>query len=327
MSFDVIKFLDRHNIYYVSRGSDVSRNSVGLACPFCAKEGRPDPGTHLGLSTLKNKPVFNCWKNSTHKGHITKLIQILLNCDYRKAAEIYGEESPGINTDSFDSILQNSDSLWDKPKAKIKRLKLLPEYKAINGEGYKRHFVNYLSKRGFTDLDYLHKAYGIGYVTEGFYSDRIIFPVRINNKLVTWTGRAITAAAIKYRSLSAEDSLEAIKNTLWNYDSLLKSRSKTLVICEGPFDSLKVDYYGKQHGVRATCLFGKTISEKQMQLVHKLAKNFKEIVILLDPEEEHGTMVVEEELAFLKRVSVAKIPPGVGDPGELTNEHIKEMFA
>jgi hypothetical protein len=276
----------------------------------------------------KKKPVFNCWKNTRHGGHITKFIAIILRCTNKEAQLVYEGEKEAFDTSSFDSLSKNVDTMWDdiaNPVEKKLRLKLPDEFLPMDHKGYNKHFVRYLLDRGFSDLGYLYKAYGIGYANTGFYKDRIIFPIRINKKLVTYTGRAITPASIKYRSLSAVDSLAVIKDTVWNFDNLIKYKGKILYLCEGPFDSLKVDYYGKRYRSRATCLFGKTLSDKQTTLVYQLSKNYDRVVILLDPEEEYGTRVLKQQLEFIKNVEVGCLPNGVGDPGELTSSQIKGL--
>ena len=47
---------------------------------------------------------------------------------------------------------------------------------------------------------------------------RIIIPYKIGGDLVTWTGRAIAPAQIRYKDLDLNTALVPAKETLFNYD-------------------------------------------------------------------------------------------------------------
>lgn len=50
------------------------KKEVMINCPICASEGRPDKNYHMYISLgYDNKPpMYNCFKNSTHRGLVTK---------------------------------------------------------------------------------------------------------------------------------------------------------------------------------------------------------------------------------------------------------------
>lgn len=50
------------------------KKELMINCPICAEEGRPDKNYHMYISLgYDNKPpMYNCFKNSTHKGLLTK---------------------------------------------------------------------------------------------------------------------------------------------------------------------------------------------------------------------------------------------------------------
>ncbi len=55
MNFDIIQFLEDHNIPY-----DNNKEWINIQCPFCT-----DTEEHLGIH-LKQGSI-NCWKCGTHK--------------------------------------------------------------------------------------------------------------------------------------------------------------------------------------------------------------------------------------------------------------------
>lgn len=50
------------------------KKEMMINCPICAEEGRPDKNYHMYISLgYDNKPpMYNCFKNSTHRGLLTK---------------------------------------------------------------------------------------------------------------------------------------------------------------------------------------------------------------------------------------------------------------
>ena len=55
----------------------------------------------------------------------------------------------------------------------------------------------------------------------------------------------------------------------------------SLYVLEGPFDALKIDFYGQEFGIRATCLFTANITDAQKELLERLS-DYYDLYILND---------------------------------------------
>jgi hypothetical protein len=187
----------------------------------------------------------------------------------------------------------------------------------------------YLRDRGYTDAE-LQRAielYDLHYTTRGRYRYRIIIPVySSDSKLQTWTARSILPdAKLRYDTLSTRPNdrgdpvgVMADKQTLlglpllWTCDN-----PRVLVLCEGPFDAIRVTILGERHGVYGTCLFGLNISGEQVSLLEALTARFERLVLLLDPEAALDRMRISGQLVGLP-VSWGRLPDGAEDPGALS---------
>ena len=161
-------------------------------------------------------------------------------------------------------------------------------------------------------------------MASGPWKDRVVIPIYIDQRLVTWTARSIhPTAEIRYRTLSKEKSVMPIKDTLWNYDEIWgNATAEDLVLVEGPFDALKLDFYGKELGLRTTCMFGSSISDNQIDLLSTLM--YRNLYILLDSGTYSNALGIQKKLAFLKP-KIIQLPKGVADPGNLTPDQIKTL--
>jgi hypothetical protein len=177
--------------------------------------------------------------------------------------------------------------------------------------------------------------YGLRYCKEGRFRGRIIFPVWFENKLVTWTGRTIyDDEALRYKTLEARSddpkkivAAGPITDYLLWYDQLLENaeRNRTLVLCEGPFDSLKVSVLGRQYGIDSTCFTTATPSGRQMQLAADLADVYPNRFLLLDRGTLGNAIRTASAMRALK-FKVLTLPPDIKDPGLLTREALLKII-
>jgi hypothetical protein len=321
MAFDWTRFFEQHRIDFQASGSNVSRNHVAIHCPFC---GRDDPSMHMSVH-LEGKG-WRCWRHPQHRGKSpAKLVQALLGVSWERAKAMVGETV--YVPDDFMSRVQ---AQINPPKAPTPKAISLPkEFKAF-GKGLpsERPYRNYLLGRGFTDkqIDTITKRYGVRYCTSGPYSGRVVFVVRYEGEIVSWTGRAISKSQeLRYKALSADPERaeregsqvahSAISHYLLWYDRIRDTDARTLVLCEGPMDALKVDMLGDRYGICATCFFTSSPTDRQVELLHTLCPQFKRRILLLD----RGTLAlairVTAGLSSLD-VKLEEVPQGLKDPGE-----------
>ena len=213
--------------------------------------------------------AWYCCKNVDGHRVLTphRLVQALLGCSYIDAEAIVKSDSSFVPNDGdFLNRLQAlfAPSATRDPIPIERSLKVPYEFRPVEDVGKGRMFVSYLEKRGFDyeDIPRLVTDYQLRYcVSDSFlrgqYANRLIFLITIDQQLVSWTGRHIGSSRLRYNSLSTEDAeLPArlsLKNTVLWYDRLRQINDGTLVVCEGPFDALKVNYLGTERA-RDLCL-------------------------------------------------------------------------
>src|SRR5262249_2643522 len=133
----------------------------------------------------------------------------------------------------------------------------------------------YLQGRGFDDPDQVIKDYNLKCCLTGTWKGRLIIPV-YDKKLLGWQGRSIRTVDGVARYLTSHP---AVKRNLFNLQNL--SSGEYLYICEGPFDAIKIDFYGKPR-IRATCTFGVDFTPEQIHGLYNLRGKFAQLVALFD---------------------------------------------
>lgn len=155
----------------------------------------------------------------------------------------------------------------------------------------------------------------------GRWKDRIIIPLLKDDELLGWTGRAITNPVHAPRYLS---SSEAIKQAVYNGDAAAQG-GRILFVVEGPFDAIKLDYYGQSHGARAVCGFGTSLSFEQLAYIRSISKLYDKVVVLFD-QGALGPAFYADDWLRSPNVLIGNLPDGVDDPGDLTKVQIIRMI-
>ena len=121
-------------------------------------------------------------------------------------------------------------------------------------------------------------------------------------------------------------SKEVTSNLLLNYDSLRNpKKADTLVVVEGPFDFLKLDWYGDGK-IKVTCLFKKQSSIEQQLLLLELSEKYEKIVILLDKAEFGASLELKQALASASCPVYIGTLKGVEDPGDLSPLGVRRLL-
>jgi len=131
---------------------------------------------------------------------------------------------------------------------------------------------NYLLERHFCPNDLIEK-YGIeggGWVGE--WKNRIIIPIYLSGKLISWTSRTILKdREPRYKNLDNSESVIDPKKVFFNLDNCSLGK---VALLEGPFDVLR---FG-DHGI---CGFGISLTKIQ---VFYLSERFRQVYILFDSQ-------------------------------------------
>jgi Toprim-like len=305
---DWVAFIEANQIDYVTRGPNTKRGEISIKCPFCGDE---DPSQHLGISLVSEN--WGCHRDPSHRGHSQhRLVAALLGCSYNQAKLIvaqYGRADP----ENLEQALAALTGMTVLPTPEPEKPRLLPEFKPIEPKGTTAKFWRYLCARGFEPADTLCDKYSLMCCLTGRWKDRIIIPVLHDGELVAWTGRALVNPINAPRYLS---SSEAIKSTVFNGDV---RGGRLLLVTEGPFDAMKLDFYGGAWGVQAVACFGVSMSVEQIRLLRKLRERFDNCIILFDSDAIGASWGASDWIG----AGIQFLPEGVKDPGSMSQKQVR----
>jgi len=143
---------------------------------------------------------------------------------------------------------------------------------------YYKQAVKFLKDRGVDATEIAR--YGIGYCTDGPYSERIIIPSYDNDGILNYfTARSFTGSNYKYKNPPVSKDVIGFEFFInWN---------EPIILCEGPFDALSI----KRNAIP---LFGKTIPTELLKKIY--TKNVKEIYIVLDEDARKDSIKLVDKL-------------------------------
>ena len=252
---------------------------------------------------------WRCWRNQEHAGlkpHY--LISALTGLNSIAIAALVGDQAPAIQNDflaQVSAMFEPSIATVVSEPLEVPMTFRTLDYIATQSSPY----VNYIHKRGLLLPDIA--PYKLWYAARGEQAGRIIFPVRDTKaRLMGWTGRHVGKSSLRYK----EEGI--VKEYLWQQDELFLGKYHTLVVCEGPFDALKVSVLGRDLGIIGTCVFTSYPTPAQIAALIALRKAFKQIIVLFDRGNEAGALKLAEILPFVR---VMFMPAYADDPGELTD--------
>jgi DNA primase len=283
--FDVVKYLDSRNIWHKDHGDNVSKGWTSLNCLFCI-----DHANHLGINHTTK--VYVCYKCAT-TGNCFSLIQEIDGVSFPKAIQIMKEFGGNVYT----------------PPEKHYQTKLkLPTH--ILKE-FPKSYKDFLIGRRY-DPDYVIPKYGL--LATGPMSDyryRIIVPVFMNERVLSFVGRDVTGKSrLPYRNSGENFSIKDPKQCLYNIDSVIQDKA---VIVEGIFDAWRI-------GDGAIATFGTKYTHEQIRLL----KNLKRVFVLYDADATHIAYKLAHDLSsIVKEVSVIELSEG--DPDNLKEDDVRSL--
>lgn len=334
-AFDWRKFCEAHQIDYIERGASTAKGNIYIACPMC---GNADAGHHMGLHL--DSGAWGCWKNNQHRGRApNRLIQACLGISWADAARIAGKGAGGANFGSGGLLSAVRGMLGlGEPEAPKKPLRLPREFKPLtpHANGASKLFTAWMAdvrRYGRKDLDIASVRFNLHWSMTGDWSYRLIVPIHDEKgDLITWTGRAITDQAnIRYKTLTSDPekagegpmALQPISDCLLGLSDLFEGGS-FLVLGEGPFDGFRLSLMADEFDARGSCLFGKVVSDAQLDLLAQLRPRYDAIFLLLDPDAALDALRTGSQLRAL---GVIPIPlHGDDDPDEMPRHVLRGLF-
>ncbi len=328
-AFDWQALLRQEGIAFIERGANVKRGEINVRCPFC---GSADPSYHMGLNLTTG--WWSCWRNRAgHSGKSPlRLIMKLLSVPYWQARKLAGLGEEYVDPEGFNAaaarFLRNEGGTASPAEVRREFLQHDKNAVLIEDRISTRRAWNYLYTRGFEDRDIadLVQFYDLRTARHGHYAERIIMPYYVDQELVAWTARAIGQSEIRYKDLPRDMCLIPPKETLYNHDCIIDG-GRVLVIQEGPFDALKIDFYGRSFGIRSVALSTNSVSDEQASMLAAADDQFDLKLVMMDNATSLGlvdSMRLKQELGFLHNIRVAKVPFDKKDSGGLTARQVLE---
>lgn len=287
---DIFEFFDEYDIQYFTEGKNVTLGWTNIRCLFC-----DDESNHLGIK-LSNLRV-KCWRCGEHK--LLELISEVAQCSISEAKAT--QKILLAERTVEPPILEKEAS-----SAKRKAI-LLPTESTAH---FPKMHIEYLEGRGFNPRQIIRRYKLRACYTVGRYKFRIIIPIYLHNRLVSFTSRDITdEQSPPYKNASAHEVIVSPKRTVYNYDNIQQGGNAILV--EGPIDVWKL-------GKPAISILG--VEHTEDQILYLMRKKIDTLFILFDNDgpgrkaarklgRVMASIINNVELIFLKDTN---------DPGALT---------
>lgn len=296
--FDAQRFLEDEFIEYHTSGKNVQKGWIGIKCPFCL-----DTSNHCGINP--EWETFKCWI-CKESGYVVKLVRQIRACSWEEAKTLTARYTS--DNDVRMPLYLNGDN--NSPKTvtctflPTETLKHFPE-----------PHREYLISRNF-DPDKLIRKYELKATGPfGDYRMRIIIPILVKSKLVSFTARDITDnAEIRYKDCEIDKSVIPVKNCLYNIDRV---RTRKVLIVEGATDVWRI-------GDGAVATMTTEFTERQVLLLSELGV---ETVFTMFDAGYEAQKRAKELLAMLppKIRNRENIALSEGDPAELSEEDVKYL--
>jgi DNA primase len=251
--FNATSFYKDHNIKVIDSGKHYRQDWVNIDCPWCRMNG--------GLGINKYSGAVKCWGCGNHSQ--IDVIKMLIGCDFNASKDIQETYS---QTEHKNHSLKRKD-INCKPRVEI------CQYPTGTEPLTERHKA-YLAERGF-NAEILERTWGlVGTGNIGDYKFRIIAPIIVDGRMVSYQGRDITGKApLRYKACRKEDEVIDHQNVVYGLDLVKGGRC---VIVEGIADAWRF-------GAGAVCCFGIAFTTAQVNLI---AKRCSSVFVLFDAEEQ-----------------------------------------
>lgn len=320
--FDAAAFVKRHGGHKESASPHSFEWLLG--CPKCH-------GDRLRWNSAKQ--MFTCWGCSTPTrvvgGSTIDLICLLEGVDIGGALAILhaGFVGGGNKLDTLDgSALSTRDPRLGGPVLRQPKAVQWPpegcDLLTVPCVPHARAW-QYLASRGVTAA--MVQEAGLAFGRTGKLANYVVFPVRMDGRVVYWQGRATWDPPLgltreqrkawvddtKYRKTmnptarTPEDT--TAQEVLLGYDAARSHRH--VVVVEGPFDQIKIG----PHGV---AMLGKAVSPQKVALLQRLRVDRYTIYLDRGAEEMQWAEHLAAQLYSHAPVHVA-VPPEGRDPGSL----------
>lgn len=330
MAFDWQEFLTSRGIEHTDTGPSTARGNLYVHCPYC---GAADRGMHMGVSL--HGRGWGCWKETRHRGrNPTKLVQALLRCSWAEAERITGAKHTAPTQEGFAARIRSAMG-QKEAEPEPEGVEFPKEFRKLSAE--LPHYRYMIRERKFTadEVERLIRKFHLKACMFGSWrwSWRIIIPVYdFQGELMTWSGRAVGEASLRYQTHSTDPekcdeghtpARKSITDCFLNAKQVARG-GRFLVLSEGPFDCMRLWLHSQEFGAVPTCFFGKAISRSQIDLLAQVRNSYDEIFLLLDEDARLSSLRMSSDLRALK---VKHFPlQNKKDPGEMKRSEVTDLL-
>jgi 5S rRNA maturation endonuclease (ribonuclease M5) len=246
---DVRAFLTKFNVPFAEPGTEnVGKNYLGLpVCPSCGKGGN-----HYGVNIFTG--ACSCWV-CQHKGSVYDFVKHFTGASSKEIYKRFKESKTAFP-------VYQKEEICGSLKFPHGMVENLP-----------RPHKEYLRNRGF-DPDFLELRFGLkafGMLNK-LWQYRIIVPIYMQNKCVSYLGRAIFDHMLpRYKNALTEHSIIPVKQCLYGLDEV----GNHAVLVEGLIDRWRF-------GSGAISTMGVEVTNKQISFLKKQGVN--KVTVLFDPD-------------------------------------------
>ncbi len=268
------------------------RNNL-TGCPYCHDGKSKNPRSHfIFMNDEIGWQCFNCGGKHRFSGsNITTLATFISKSAWKKVGALLLE----IKKDKIfpDSSLKNQEELKEEvgednlelidykeislPDVSIKYMthssKVAPMYRKRFKEN-KAKVKKYLQDHGLYEIAKNRDLY---ICMDGDYSNRLIFPIYFDGKLISWAARALFPTKTKYLYPPSDEDHNDRGRIIYGLDTLFKSESvKQIFVTESLTDAWILG---------GMAVLSKNITKEQVAILKNFNFQKKKLMFVLDKDE------------------------------------------
>ncbi len=253
MPIDIVELFRSNGVSYCTEGNKhCAAGWVQVCCPYCR-----DTNYHMGFHLLNQ--YFRCWRCGWHP--LRSTLELLT---HRFASDLIRE---------FTTEFTYEMKVATKKKSSLVDAVIFPPFTDRMLSVHRE----YLRSRDF-DPEQLEFTWGLkGTSFKGWFPGRIIAPIRVNGRDVSYQGRSVHECIVpKYKACYIEEEVIHHKEIVYGSDFCLYPHN--IVVVEGIMDAWRL-------GPGAVATFGVQYTYAQVSFIRDLVrKTHGQVVILFDTD-------------------------------------------
>jgi len=282
-----IELLEEFDIPRAPEGNE--HQTVGwvqIDCPFCSKDSH-----HWRMGYNISGGYINCWSCGTHS--LASVLHEWTNLPYKRIKE----------------LIEQLDDVIEQPITKENTKGILGIPSCV---GHLRDIhIRYLSTRRF-DYKEIQRLWQVkGIAIAGRLKWRLFIPILHQNRIVSWTTRAIGKTTYRYLSAEPHEELIPHKNILYGGDYV----RHCAIITEGPLDVWAI-------GPGAVATFGSNYTQQQVLQLIKIPRRI--VCYDNDREAQKQAQKLCDTLGAFEGETI-NVVLDAKDPGEAKHKELKKL--